>query len=69
MATRADNWFCSATCRFQFHKLNNTGFGRVREIFDKQMRAHLKEFAKLQERVANLEACAKKEKKVSAYGF
>ena len=37
-ATRKDHEFCSPACRFQFHKMNNTGFGRVRAMFEKELR-------------------------------
>ena len=47
-AIRADHWCCSAKCRFQWHKNNNTGFGKVKHLFEK----HLKE---LEERIERIE--------------
>ena len=55
LAIRPDHVFCKPSCRFQFHKLNNTAFGTVKHLFDKHLRAHLKEFQMLEERVLLLE--------------
>jgi hypothetical protein len=53
-AVRPGHWFHAPSCRKQFHKNNNTGYGKVREIFKKEMRAHLKEFEALRQVVDNL---------------
>lgn len=53
--TRAYQRFCKAACRKAFHDAHNTSFGHVKHLFQKELRAHFKEFADLQRRVLQIE--------------
>lgn len=54
-ATRDQHYFCSAKCRKEFHDADNSAYGHVKHLFERQLQAHLKEFAELKARVEALE--------------